>query len=379
MTGQQPPHPDAWEAYRTALVDKTLNAFYLLGWIGLPLFIWRSLVGGWSAGSTLTVVLVVTGMLFQRFYKGASTELKGLILVGVFFGLGVPGLLNLGVMSNGLLLVASGCMCASLLFSRRASLWLCAVVMIFLALVGLGFVNGALQLKMDANAFATSPATWVTAVFVNFLSVLLLITQISSFRQSLQTLLLEVQQQRDVIAHQANHDQLTGLPTQRLANDRLQMALNAARRHGEKVAVLFIDLDGFKQANDSFGHDAGDHVLQQVAERIRQSIRDTDSACRIGGDEFLVILAEVANRCAAVETAEKIIARINQPVAFNDQSITIGCSIGIGLYPEDAGDSDSLRRAADAAMYAVKRSGKNGIGGAAAAVPRRVALPAGDA
>ena len=359
MTEQKQKSIDTWEAYQTTLVDRTLYAFYLLGWIGLPLFIWRSILSGWRPANAVTVVLVVAGMIFYRFGKQASTDMKGVVLVGIFFCLAIPGLLSIGVLSNGLLLIATGCISASLVFSRRVSLWLSACSVTFLALVGLGFVSGTLQLHTDANLFATSSATWITAVFINFLSVLILVMRISNFRMSLQSLLIEVEQQRDVIAHQANHDQLTNLPTQRLANDRLKMAINAAKRHGGKVALLFIDLDGFKKANDTFGHDAGDCVLQAVASRIQHCIRAADTACRIGGDEFLVILGEIADQTSAAVAAQKIIALINQPIDFNGQPLQVGCSIGIGLYPDNATDSKRLRIVADAAMYSVKRSGKN--------------------
>jgi diguanylate cyclase (GGDEF)-like protein len=357
---EEPKHSTVtWETYRATLVNKTLHAFYLLGWIGLPLFVWRSIVVGWQPANTVTCLLVVAGMVFYRLGDKASTNLRGMVLVGTFFGLAIPGLLNIGVLSNGLLLIATGSICASLVFSRTVSLWLGGASVLFLSLVGVGYVTGALQLQTDANAFAISPATWITAVFVNFLSVLILVMRISSFRESLKSALIEVEQQRDVIAHQANHDQLTNLPTLRLANDRLEMALNNARRHGGKVALLFIDLDGFKLANDSFGHDAGDCVLQSVAQRIQHSIRAADTACRIGGDEFLVILGEIADQTSAAVAAQKIIELINQPIDFNGQPLQVGCSIGISLFPDNANDSKNLRKAADSAMYQVKRAGKN--------------------
>ena len=376
---EEPKHSTVtWETYRETLVNKTLHAFYLLGWFGLPLFVWRSLTVGWQPANTVTFIVVVAGMLFFRFGRQTSINLRGMVLVGVFFGLAIPGLLNIGVLSNGLLLIATGCICASLVFSRRVSLWLGGASVLFLCLVGAGYVTGALQLHTDANLFAISPATWVTAVLVNFLSVLILVMRISSFRESLKSALIEVEQQRDVIAHQANHDQLTHLPTLRLANDRLEMALNTARRHAGKVALMFIDLDGFKQANDRFGHDAGDCVLQTVAQRIQQSIRAADTACRIGGDEFLLILTEAIDATSAAVAAQKIIELINQPIDFNGQPLQVGCSIGISLFPDHASDSKELRRAADAAMYQVKRAGKNHYSFASTAEPGITTIQAAD-
>ena len=359
MQSDKPHSTNAWEAYRRILVDKTLLAFYVLAWLGIPLFVWRSLASGWRPINLLTVALVVAGMIFFHFGKNVSTDIKGSVLVAIFFGLAIPGLLSVGVLSNGLLLIATGCMCASLVFSMRISLLISAGSLIFLSLVGIGFVSGTLQLHTDANVFATSSATWLTAVFVNFLTVLILISRIASFSSSLQSLLVEVEQQRDVIAHQANHDQLTDLPTLRLAKDRLDMAIKNASRKGSKVALLFIDLDGFKQANDSFGHDAGDRVLQEVARHITASIRAGDTACRIGGDEFLVILGDLADQRSAALVAQKIIDAVNRPISFEGHQVRVGCSIGIGVYPDHASDGKGLRVAADTAMYSVKRLTKN--------------------
>ena len=116
---EEPKHSTVtWETYRETLVNKTLHAFYLLGWFGLPLFVWRSLTVGWQPANTVTFIVVVAGMLFFRFGRQTSINLRGMVLVGVFFGLAIPGLLNIGVLSNGLLLLATGCICASLVFSR---------------------------------------------------------------------------------------------------------------------------------------------------------------------------------------------------------------------------------------------------------------------
>jgi len=162
------------------------------------------------------------------------------------------------------------------------------------------------------------------------------------------------------IRHMANHDGLTDLPTLRLANDRLAMAIGAARRDTTKGAVMFMDLDGFKKVNDTLGHDAGDYVLKQVARRLLCLVRETDTVARVGGDEFLLI----ATRLHTVENtsvlAEKIIKAISEPFIFNGQPAAIGVSIGIALFPDHGEDRDRLIKQADEAMYKIKNSGKNG-------------------
>ncbi len=167
------------------------------------------------------------------------------------------------------------------------------------------------------------------------------------------------QTQRDEILHLSNHDVLTNLPNLRLARDRLKMACSHATRNKGRVALLFIDLDGFKQVNDEFGHEAGDHILRVVAQRLSGSIRQVDTAARLGGDEFILLLNEVADGDAATLVAGKIVAVIAEPIYYNDHLLKIGSSIGIALFPDHATDPEELFKKADEAMYTVKRSGKN--------------------
>ncbi|MDI9570589.1 MAG: GGDEF domain-containing protein [Pseudomonadota bacterium] len=171
--------------------------------------------------------------------------------------------------------------------------------------------------------------------------------------------LQELQDAKCEAEHRALHDQLTGLPTYRLASDRLDMAIEAAKRSGKKVAVLFLDLDGFKPVNDVYGHEAGDHVLREISERIVKTIRKTDTASRIGGDEFLVILPELPEVSIALETARRLIAAISATIPFGENQLSVGVSIGISIFPDHASDAKQLRAFADEAMYSVKNSGKN--------------------
>jgi len=160
----------------------------------------------------------------------------------------------------------------------------------------------------------------------------------------------------------ANHDALTGLPSLRLGRDRIQQALAEARRESQMTAVMYLDLDGFKQVNDDHGHDAGDHVLQVTANRIKAEIRETDTAARIGGDEFLVVLPAMPELDQVRRVAAQLIESVGQKITLNDAGIHIGVSIGIAIYPENGTAVDELVNAADRAMYQVKRRGRNAYG-----------------
>jgi diguanylate cyclase (GGDEF)-like protein len=163
------------------------------------------------------------------------------------------------------------------------------------------------------------------------------------------------------LQHMALVDELTGLPNRRLLSDRLSQSLRAAARDGRMLALLYIDLDGFKPVNDSLGHRIGDLLLKQVAERLQTRARGSDTLARIGGDEFTLILSRIHSKADAEKVAASLLEALTSPFQIDGQGIRIGASIGISLFPEHGRDGDELLQQADFAMYAAKRSGKNRI------------------
>ena len=163
------------------------------------------------------------------------------------------------------------------------------------------------------------------------------------------------------LRHMAQHDSLTGLPNRVLFADRTHQALGIAERSGERVAIMFIDLDGFKPVNDSYGHAAGDDVLTEISERMVNVVRASDTVGRMGGDEFLVLLPVVEDAEAALEVARKLSHEVSRPVSVEGERVVITASIGLAIYPEHAATSTELAANADRAMYAAKRAGGNTI------------------
>lgn len=163
------------------------------------------------------------------------------------------------------------------------------------------------------------------------------------------------------IQRMAHHDVLTRLPNRLLFNDRLHQAINLAKRDARQFALLYLDLDNFKPVNDRFGHAAGDELLQGVAARMRRQVRASDTVARIGGDEFTVILSDIARRENAETVARKIIAALGAPFQLSGtkQNVHIAASIGIAIYPENGQDADALASAADTAMYSAKQTGNS--------------------
>ncbi len=170
---------------------------------------------------------------------------------------------------------------------------------------------------------------------------------------------IEQRQLTDQLAHQALHDTLTGLPNRALFEQRLEQALLDARRHNWILAVLFIDLDRFKQVNDTLGHLAGDQVLEQVSRRLEDCLRKSDSLARMGGDEFTLVLTELKDPRDALRVAQKLLGAFQAPFLVEEYELFLTASIGISLYPRDGRDAATLQRNADTAMYRAKNRGKN--------------------
>ena len=163
------------------------------------------------------------------------------------------------------------------------------------------------------------------------------------------------------LEHMASFDALTGLSNRRIFLERLEQSVEVARRTGQHFALMYLDLDGFKQINDRCGHEAGDLVLKKTAARLREAVRKSDSIGRMGGDEFTVTLGTINRYEDAGQVADKILDALRRPIVLPDGSAgQIDASIGISVFPDDGKDGDALMAAADDAMYEVKRNGKSG-------------------
>jgi diguanylate cyclase (GGDEF)-like protein/PAS domain S-box-containing protein len=163
-----------------------------------------------------------------------------------------------------------------------------------------------------------------------------------------------IRQRTAQLAYQAHHDHLTGLPNRVLFEERLERAVASAERYGRRLAVLFLDLDGFKAVNDTFGHDAGDEVLKQVAQRLPTGLRSSDTLARFGGDEFVVLVTDLSRPSDAREVARSLLAVLSRPFEVAGFHLSVTASVGVSIYPDDARDASKLQRHADTAMYVAK-------------------------
>ncbi|MBR0566748.1 GGDEF domain-containing protein [Azoarcus sp. L1K30] len=189
----------------------------------------------------------------------------------------------------------------------------------------------------------------------------LLARSFGALSEQIRRQLSELQQRRHELEHLAQHDTLTGLPNRALFADRMEQALASARRDNTRLALMFIDLDDFKPINDERGHAVGDLLLKEVGTRIRKAIRESDTAARIGGDEFVVLLRHIQNKEDALAVAEKVRQSINQPILTDGPPLIVSASVGVATFPEGGSDEIELAKNADRAMYRAKQQGRNDV------------------
>lgn len=169
----------------------------------------------------------------------------------------------------------------------------------------------------------------------------------------------QLMQRHHSLEDAVHHDALTGLPNRRLLNDRLSQAMMRSRRNKKQLAVCFLDLDGFKQVNDTLGHDAGDEVLCIVAGRLNQLLRGNDTVARMGGDEFVLLLGDLESEADAARLLDRVLSDIALPIPIRGEQVFVSASIGVSFYPKNQGESGQLLKHADEAMFVAKNAGKS--------------------
>jgi len=183
--------------------------------------------------------------------------------------------------------------------------------------------------------------------------------EVTEKKEEITSLYEEIAASEEEIKQLAYHDHLTGLPNLRCFNEQLNHSINMANRTEKIFSIMFLDLDSFKMINDTMGHNIGDKLLKQVAQRLVDTLRKSDVLARIGGDEFIVMLENIKDENEIKTVAEKILGCFTQPFLLNDQEVFVTTSIGIAVYPTDGNDADKLKKNADIAMYKAKQRGKN--------------------
>ena len=367
-------------AARRTLIERLLFGAAWMAAAMLPLLMWRASEVGWHGQLVVQAAAIAAAIVLGLARRRLPLALAVGALLTVTVTVGVSGVLTLGMTGTGYFWLLLSATFFAVFVSLKAGIVATALSAGVLAAAAVGFVGGVLRAPIDLQAHATSASGWVSFLVVLTVVPLVVMYAAGGIQQHLIALLAQLRAQRDELEAQrvellrlASHDELTGLPLARLALDRLEMALHAAQRRGEKVGVLFVDLDGFKAVNDRHGHLAGDELLRAVAQRLRAAVRAEDTVARVGGDEFVVVAVEQRHRDDALRVAHKLVDEIARPFAVGGGTAHVGASVGLAMFPDDAHDAETLRRLADEAMYRAKHAGGARV---ATAAPAPVSTPA---
>jgi diguanylate cyclase (GGDEF)-like protein len=344
---------------RERFVENMWNGVFVVVLFGTPISVLRAVNTGWLTTYSIHVAIALASLIVFILRNRLSLRLKSTLLMAFFWAVGLPGVFTMGFPATSVWWLVLSCLVAGTVFPIRVGIAFGVATLAVVAIAAFGFITGRLSLAYDPNTYLRQPSTWLVLFAVTGAFTFIVLRSTWLYSSSLVELLRQVSDQRDQIEKLAAHDQLTGLPLAQRAEDRISLTFDAALRSGRKVALMFIDLDDFKAVNDTFGHEAGDFVLREVAQRIKASIRATDTVARIGGDELLAIIGELKGTSPAAAVAGKIILAASVPIEFNGHLITVGASVGIAIYPDDGSDLPTLRGLADAAMYAAKKTGRN--------------------
>ncbi len=342
------------------LQQRVWHSALLLATVLTPLSLLRATSTGWLPIYTVHAALFACMLALAAAGSRVTPRWRVVAALGYLQIAGTLSVFLMGFMGFGFLWLVANSYLIATLHGHRAGLISIAGNVATMLVAMYGFKYGVLDLPVAADAYMRSDVVWMLGLAMIALFPWTLLHSVGLYKEAVIDLLNKTEQQRQEIERLATHDHLTGLVQQRVAMERLSIALQHARRSGNRVGVLFLDLDGFKRVNDEHGHAAGDHVLRTTGNILRSVVRESDTVARLGGDEFLVILEDLTEQEVAASIASRVLHDLARPIPFQNALLHVGTSIGIALFPEDGSDAFCLREAADGAMYAVKRNGKGG-------------------
>ncbi|MEH6557445.1 MAG: diguanylate cyclase [Oceanicoccus sp.] len=343
-----------------SIVDRTAIVFCLLCYPAALANFWRISANNAAPNFfyLITALVLITGLALGR--RHIPMPVKSTLICTIGLIIAIPGLLKSGLAAPlpGWAFAISLYLSA-IFFNDWIGRCVAAIVSLSIVVAGIGFTTGSLQYAYDVNQQAIHPGTWLVFLLVAVAVSGLFLSVWSLYKKNAVVLIEEGNQQAKDLRRLADYDQLTGLPLQRLASKRFNLTCRRTARARNRAAVFFIDIDGFKAVNDNYGHDAGNHCLSELAQRMTTCTREVDTVARIGGDEFLVVIDSVTDHHDLKVVALKLIDIIAQPMTFNQATFSVSASLGIAVFPDHGQTFEELRKLADEAMYSAKKQGKN--------------------
>lgn len=346
------------ETLRAQFIDRIWLFMAVLATPLFPLSTLRAIRTGWLVSYSVHLTLCGVILLVALSRHRLSLRFKVGVLAMLFLIIAGTGLRSFGLLGMGVWIAVFGAITVGIAYSFRAATGLFAILSMMIVFAMWAFNFGGYAPWVDTSVYAQSLAPWLVMLTFAIAFPLLLLSGFSIYQNAIITLLSELEDQRNTIAKHAYYDDLTGLPTRHLAYDRLSLSMSRSVREASLLAVCFIDLDGFKAINDQHNHQFGDEVLRHVAHLFDACTRSTDTLARLGGDEFLLLLNDLGSEDEASQIVNLLIERVSEPMTIHGQSIAIGASVGIAMFPEHTLSKEELVHAADKAMYQAKRQGK---------------------
>lgn len=336
-------------------LDDMLRFWLLFAALILILSLSRMVETGWMDVFYLHIYsyIALAFAYFVRRWLNYKTKIMLLLvlctLVAAF------GVINYGVASGTIFLLPFAALLLALFYPLKVFILYTSMMLAFLLVIAFLISNSVIQPKLAEGETVRSIFHWIA--YIGTLGFLFGagVKALRVYQYILFDLVEKLEQKQKESEYHANHDPLTCLPIRRLLLDRIRMLISHARRYRKKVAVFFIDLDGFKQANDQFGHQVGDQCLIEVGCRLESCFRSTDTVSRLGGDEFVVVIGELDQVGQVIQLVEKVVASIEQSMQIGDHIVQLGASVGIALFPDHDEVVADLINKADSAMYQAKR------------------------
>lgn len=343
--------------FKRLLARKLMAGFALFCTIGLPI----SLSRWFDVGFQIVFVhhIVITLITYICYFRPDKSNYKVdlVCIVTLLSSMIISGTMSFGLQTGAMTFTVFCTFLVGIAWGLRSAVVYAVCWCVFILVCGYLFSVNALQHSVDPNRYSESFGAWATVAIGSGVTIIFMLIVAKMGYSYLSLLIEEIEKQKQEIEYLANTDSLTGFSANRLAIPLLSQTLKAAKRDGTKAAVCFIDLNDFKHINDSLGHQAGDEVLIVTAQRIKSALREIDITCRVGGDEFLIILPKLHVKTQIVDILKRIVSAWAKPVILGENVIMLTGSIGVAVYPDDAKKADDLRRQADNAMYVAKKQG----------------------